>query len=44
MLNLYPDLKQGEEMEDSKREFIFVIDRSGKLYLLLTDLVNYICY
>jgi sensor domain CHASE-containing protein len=33
MLNLYPDLKQ-EEMEDSKREFIFVIDRSGKLYLL----------
>jgi len=44
MLNLYPDLKQGEEMEDSKREFIFVIDRSGKLYLLLTDLVSYICY
>jgi hypothetical protein len=38
MLNLYPDLKQ-EEMEDSKREFIFVIDRSGKLYLLLTDLI-----
>ena len=40
MLNLYPDLKQ-EEMEDSKREFIFVIDRSGKLYLLLIDLVSY---
>jgi hypothetical protein len=38
MLNLYPDLKQ-EEMDDTKREFIFVIDRSGKLYLLLTGLV-----
>ena len=30
MLNLYPDLKQ-EEMEDSKREFIFVIDRSDSM-------------
>ena len=30
MLNLYPDLKQ-EEMDDTKREFIFVIDRSGSM-------------
>jgi hypothetical protein len=46
MLNLYPDLKQ-EEMDDTKREFIFVIDRSGKLYLLLTSTIilkeYYIC-
>ena len=36
MLNFYPDIKQGEATEESRREFIFVIDRSGMLKYAIT--------
>ncbi|CAG2252508.1 unnamed protein product [Mytilus edulis] len=40
MLNFYPDLKQGVETEDSKTEFIFMIDRSGRFILRCSRLNN----
>lgn len=40
MLNFYPDLKKGVETEDSKTEFIFMIDRSGRFILRWSMLNN----